>query len=134
MRLLVVGAALIAMAAALPGCVAPYGPSPSPFGFHLARVDLEDAKDRAVTGTLVGGTLGTGIGAAFAIDPGVGALYGAATGAALGAAIGVMTAQPIPDYAPIAIPREAVIPGFYDTWPPGYHPPPIEAETPPPPA
>lgn len=132
MRPMLVGAALIGLAAALPGCVAPYGPPP--LGFQLARVDPEDAEDRAVIGTALGATLGTGLGAAFAIDPGVGALFGAVSGAAIGAAIGVITAQPIPDYAPIVVPREAVIPGFYDTWPPGHHPPPIESQTPPPPA
>ena len=132
MRLTFVGAALIGLAAALPGCVAPYGPLPG--GFQLARVDPEDAEDRAVIGTWLGGALGTGLGATFALDPGVGALFGAASGAAIGAAIGAITAQPIPDYVPIAVPKEAVIPGFYDTWPPGYHVPPIESQTPPPPA
>jgi hypothetical protein len=137
MRLSVVGAALIGMAAALPGCVAPYGPppyAPAPFGIQLARVDPQDAEDRAVIGTALGATLGTGLGATFAIDPGVGALFGAVSGAAIGAAVGVITAQPLPDYALIAVPKEAVIPSFYDTWPPGYHPPPIEAQLPPPPA
>jgi hypothetical protein len=142
MRLMLVGAAVIGLAAALPGCVAPYGPPPAappaiglaPFGLHLARVDPADAEDRAVIGTALGATLGTGLGATFAIDPGVGALFGAVSGAALGAAVGVITAQPIPDYATIAVPREAVIPGFYDTWPPGYHPPAVESQTPPPPA
>ena len=37
MRLSFVGAALIGLAAVLPGCVAPYGPLPEPF--QLARVD-----------------------------------------------------------------------------------------------
>lgn len=132
MRLSIVGAALIGMAAALCGCAAPYGPPL--VSFELTRVDPEDAEERAVIGTALGATLGTALGAEFAIDPGVGALFGAVSGAAIGAAVGVMTAQPIPDYAPIAVPREAVIPSFYDTWPPGYHPPPIEAQTPPPPA
>ncbi len=132
MRLIGVAAMAIGFAAALSGCVAPYGPTPA--GFQLARVDPEDAEDRAVIGGVLGGALGTSVGAMFAIDPGVGALFGAASGAALGTAVGAMTAQPIPDYAPIAVPREAVIPGFYDTWAPGNHPPPIGSQTPPPPS
>ena len=45
-----------------------------------------------------------------------------------------MTASPIPSYRPLAVPATAVIPGFYDTWPPGYHTIPSNPETQPPPA
>jgi hypothetical protein len=36
---------------------------------------------------------------------------------------------PTPSYRPIAVPAEAVIPDFYDAWPPGYHSPPLNPET-----
>ncbi len=131
MRLLVVGAGLIGLAACLSGCVeGPYGPEPVAIG--MARVDPEDAADRALVGGVLGAALGTGLGASFALNPAIGAVVGIESGAAIGAAIGVMTAQPLPAYAPIAVPQEAVIPGFYDTWPPGSHPPPIASQTPPP--
>ncbi len=131
MRLMVVRAALVGLAAALSGCVAAGGPAP--VGFQVSRVDPEDAADRALVGSVLGTALGTGLGAAFAINPGIGAVVGAETGATLGAVAGAMTAQPLPGYAPIAVPTAAVIPGFYDTWPPGFHPPPIGSQTPPPP-
>ncbi len=130
MRLMVVRAALIGVAAALSGCVEVYGPAP--FGIELARVDPDDAADRALVGSALGAALGTGLGAAFSINPAIGSIVGAESGAAIGAAVGVMTAQPLPSYAPIAVPAASIIPGFYDTWPPGYHPPPIAAQTPPP--
>ena len=121
---------LIVVAAALSGCVEVQGPAP--LGIELSRVDPSDAAERAVVGAALGSALGTGIGASFAINPAIGTIIGAESGAALGAAAGVMTAQPIPDYAPIAVPTAAVIPGFYDTWPPGYHQPSIPSQTPPP--
>jgi len=130
MRLMVVQAALIGVVVAVSGCVEAYGPGPS--GVALARVDPDDAADRALIGSVLGTALGTGIGAIFSINPGIGAVVGAESGATLGAAAGVMTAQPLPDYAPIAIPTAYVIPGFYDTWPPGYHEPSIATRTPPP--
>jgi hypothetical protein len=130
MRLLLVRTVLIGLAAALPGCVGVYGPAPLDLG--LARVDLVEAGERAVVGAALGTALGTGLGASFAINPAIGAVVGAESGAAIGAAIGAATAQPLPDYAPIAIPTAAIIPGFYDTWPPGYHPPPVASQTPPP--
>jgi hypothetical protein len=99
---------------------------------ELARVDPDDAAERAVIGSVLGAALGTGLGASVALNPALGALIGVESGAGIGAAIGVMTAQPLPSYAPIAVPQQAVIPGFYDTWPPGYHPPPIGAQAPPP--
>jgi hypothetical protein len=97
-------------------------------------VDPEDAAERAVGGAAVGTALGVFIGTAGSINPAIGAVIGAETGAALGTAIGIATAAPIPSYHPIAVPAQAVIPRFYDTWPPGYHAPPGNPETVPPPA
>lgn len=130
MRLIVVRAGLIGLAVTLSGCVEVSGPAP--FGIAVARVDPEEAAERALVGAALGTALGTGIGATFSINPAIGAVVGAESGAALGAAVGVMTAQPLPAYAPIAAPSASAIPGFYDTWPPGSHPPPIAAQTPPP--
>lgn len=131
MRRMLVGAALMGLAAALSGCVEAYGPAP--FGIKLARVDPQDAAERALVGSVAGAALGTGLGATFAINPAIGAVVGAESGAAIGAAIGAATAQPIPDYAPVAASKVPVIPGFYDVWPPAYLPPPIGYEAPPPP-
>ena len=128
MRLLVVGGVLIGLAAVLSGCVEANGPAP----IGLARVDPQEAAERAVIGAALGTALGTGLGAVFAINPGIGAVVGAESGAAIGAAVGVMTAQPLPDCAPIPVERAALIPGFYDTWPPGFRPPPVATQTPPP--
>ena len=128
MRLMVVRGALIGFAAVLSGCVEPYGPAP----FELARVDPQDAAERALIGSVLGAALGTGIGAIVAINPAVGAVIGVESGALIGAAVGAATAQPLPSYAPIPIERAALIPGFYDTWPPGYRPPPVASQTPPP--
>jgi hypothetical protein len=129
MRLMVVRGAVIALAAAVSGCVAAYGPAP----IELSRVDPQDAAERALIGSVLGTALGTGIGAAFAINPAIGAVVGAESGATLGAVVGAATAQPLPDYAPIAVPQAAMIPDFYDTWSPGYRPPPVASQTPPPP-
>jgi hypothetical protein len=130
MRLLLVGAVVSGLAAALSGCAAPG--DTAPFGFGLSRVDPQEAAERAIVGAAVGTALGTGLGATFAINPAVGSIIGAESGAAIGAAVGVATAQPLPSYAPIAVPALPVIPHFYDTWPPGYYPPPVAAQTPPP--
>jgi hypothetical protein len=92
-------------------------------------VDPEDAAERAVAGAALGTALGTGLGATLAINPGVGSVLGAEIGAGLGAATGVITAAPVPDYEPIPVPTAAVIPGFYDGWPPGYHSSPDNPET-----
>jgi hypothetical protein len=119
MRLAALGAMAIA-AAVLSACVHP--------------VDPEDAAERAVAGMVLGSALGTGLGATFAINPAVGSVIGAESGATLGAAVGVMTAAPVPQYQPIVVPTAAVIPGFYDGWPPGYHAPPGNPETQQPPA
>ena len=140
MRLMVVQGVLIGLAAALSGCVGVYGPTavgpaplpPAPFGIELARVDPQDAAERALIGSVLGSALGTGIGAAFAINPAVGAVIGAESGAVIGAEIGAATAQPLPDYMPIAPPSAALIPDFYDTWAPGFRPPPVASQTPPP--
>src|SRR5712692_9306161 len=121
MRLMLVRTALIGLAAALSGCVEVYGPAP--FEIGLSRVDPVDAAERAIVGAALGTALGTGIGAAFSINPAIGAVVGAESGATIGAAIGAATAQPLPDYAPITVPTAAIMPGFYDAWPPGYRPP-----------
>jgi hypothetical protein len=130
MRLMFVGAGLIGLAATLSGCVE--AGDTLPFGLGLSRVDPTEAAERAVAGAAIGTALGVGIGASFAINPAIGSVIGAESGATIGAAVGVATAQPLPSYAPIAVPAEPVIPGFYDTWPPGYYQPPIAAQTPPP--
>jgi hypothetical protein len=117
------------VAAILSGCIS----AASVPSFTLARVDRDDAAERALVGGAAGAALGVAIGASFSINPAIGSVIGAETGGAFGAAIGAATAQPLPDYKPIAVPTAAVIPGFYDTWPPGYHPPPFASQTPPPP-
>jgi hypothetical protein len=135
MQLMVVRGALIGLAAALAGCVEVYGPAvvaPAPFVVELARVDPQDAAERALIGSVLGTALGTGLGAIFSINPGIGAVIGAESGAAIGAAVGAATAQPLPDYAPIAVPATVPIPAFYDTWPPGFRPPPVTSQVPPP--
>jgi len=127
MRLTVVRAALLlGVAAAGVGCSPTALPS-----FGVSRVDPEDVADRALIGAVAGSALGTGLGATFAISPAVGAIVGAEAGGGIGATIGVLTAQPIPAYGMVAAPEG--LPGFYDTWPPGDHPPPITAGAPPPP-
>lgn len=132
MRRIAIGAALVGLAAALAAC-APGYPGPGGPGVHVARVDPEDAADRALWGSALGAAMGAGVGATVAINPGLGALIGTEIGAPIGAVLGVATAQPLPDYKPIPITAAAVIPHYYDTWPPGYHLPPIAAGTPPPP-
>jgi uncharacterized membrane protein len=129
MRLNVVQVALLGLAAMASGCV-PVPPN-SPPGSGVVRVDPEDAADRALIGALAGAALGTGLGATFAISPAVGAIVGVEAGAGIGATIGVLTAQPLPSYTAVAAPEGP--PGFYDTWPPGYHAPPVTAGAPPPP-
>jgi hypothetical protein len=94
--------------------------------------DPNDAAQRMVGGAVWGAALGSALGAAFAINPGIGAPMGAATGAALGTLAGLLSAQQAVYYAPIAPPTAAVIPGFYDAWAPGSHPPPLDAMAPPP--
>ena len=132
MRLMVVRATLIGLAAAVSGCAPAYDGSAPP-GLTVPRVDPVEASERMVIGAALGTALGTGIGASFAINPAIGAVVGAETGATLGGLAGLATSQPLPDYRPIPPAEAAVAPGFYDTWPPGYHPPPLAAEAPPPP-
>jgi len=129
MRLFVVRAALLGFAAAASGCVPVYPNTPP--GDAVIRIDPEDAAERALIGAVAGAALGTGLGATFAINPAIGAVVGVEAGAGIGATIGVRTAQPLPSYSSVAIPEGP--PGFYDTWPPGYHPPPVSAGVPPPP-
>ena len=120
----------LGMAAVLSGCAMVYG---DPSGIRIARVDPEDAAERALTGAIAGTALGTGLGTILSINPAIGAVVGAESGATLGAGIGLLTAQPIPDYTPVEIPTAAVIPGFYDTWAPGNRPPATGSQVPPPP-
>jgi hypothetical protein len=122
MRLAAIGGIALALTAMLSAC-APY---------VQTSVDPEQAAERAVTGAVLGTALGTGIGSVFSINPAIGAVIGAESGAALGAAVGVATTAPIPSYQPVAVPAEAVIPQFYDGWPPGYHSSPGNPETQPP--
>ena len=117
MRLASVGVLAVVLSGSLSACV------PS---------DVQDRYQRAVVGAALGTALGTGLGATFAINPGIGAVVGAEAGAALGAAAGVLTAEPVPTYEPIPVPA-AAIPGFYDTWPPGYEGPALGTEAPRPP-
>ncbi|HEX3954634.1 MAG TPA: hypothetical protein VHW90_13730 [Stellaceae bacterium] len=121
MRLVVVGMAMLGLAAALSGCVEATGPSS--FDLSLARVDPEEAAERAAVGAVAGAIIGTGIGAIFAINPAIGSVIGIETGTTIGAVIGVITTQPLPAYAAIPVPTATVIPGFYDTWAPGDHQP-----------
>lgn len=140
MRLRVTGlAAAIALSAVLSGCTAPsgltfYGVGPNgAYPYRYPPLDPQEAAERGIAGAAAGAALGASIGAIVAINPGLGALVGTEIGAPLGAAIGVATTPPLPDYKPIAVPAATVIPGYYDRWPPGYHPPPLGSWTPPPP-
>jgi len=119
-------AVVIALGPLLPGCTEPYV-------LELSRVDPQEAAERSLQGAVLGAALGASLGAIVAINPGAGALIGTEIGAPVGAAIGYATTPPLPDYKPIAVPASAVIPGFYDRWPPGNHPPPLGSGVPPPP-
>jgi hypothetical protein len=105
-------------ALALPGCRA---------------TDPHNVPARAAVGTVVGATLGAGIGAAFAINPGLGAVMGVGIGALSGTIAGAMMSEPRISYGPVPARDIEAVPGFYDTWPPGYASPPIGREAPPPP-
>ncbi len=120
MRLPLGGAGALALVLALSGCLAGSG------------VDPQDAAPRAAAGAALGAGLGAGIGSVFAINPLVGAGIGAEAGGALGLAAGVATAQPAVVYAPVAVPQEAAMPGFYDGWAPGSQAPPAASTVPPP--
>jgi len=88
--------------------------------------------ERAAAGVVLGGALGAGIGAAIAINPALGAAIGGASGALIGATAGILSAQPGGGYRPIPPAAGAAIPSFYDSWPPGSHPPPAGTSVPPP--
>ena len=140
MRLYMTGlAAAVALGIGLPGCAGPtglvfYGVGPNgAYPYEFPRVDTEQAAERTVEGAAIGAALGASLGAIVAINPAAGALIGTEIGAPLGAAVGYATTPPIPDYKPIVVPASAVIPEFYDRWPPGYHPPPLGSSLPPPP-
>jgi hypothetical protein len=125
MRLAIIGAVAV-LAAGLSAC-APYTATP-----YYTAVDPEQATERAATGALIGAAIGAGIGATASTIPPAGAIAGAEIGSGIGAAVGVMTSAPPPTYDPIPVPQQAVIPGFYDNWPPGYHLPPTNTEAQPP--
>lgn len=135
MRFGITRLAVIGLGLALAGCAVPDNQAQQGFkAFAVGLgVDPQDAAGRAAEGAVLGATLGAGLGATFAINPGLGATIGTEVGGALGAAVGVATAEPLPRYAPIAIPAAAVKPGFYDAWPPGNIPPPTGSLAPPPP-
>jgi hypothetical protein len=123
---LAITAAIAVLVAGLSACE-PYAAPP-----YVTAVDPEQATERAAAGAVLGSALGAGIGAAFTPNPPVGAMAGAEIGGGIGAALGVMTSAPPPTYKPIPVPTQAVIPGFYDNWPPGYHLPPTNTEARPP--
>ena len=116
MRLAATGTIALVLTTMLSACAPP-------------RLDPEQTAERAVTGATLGAALGSGLGATVAINPLLGAWIGADTGATLGGAIGIITTPPLPDYKPIAVPTAAVIPNYYDSWPPGYGAPPSNPET-----
>lgn len=101
---------------------------------ELARAAPEEVAERALVGGALGAMIGAGLGAITTANPAFGALLGGSTGAAIGTVIGVATTPPLPGYTPIAVPARPVIPGFYDTWPPGYSSPPNGVQIPAPPA
>jgi hypothetical protein len=96
--------------------------------------DVQDPYQRTVAGALLGATAGAAIGAAVSLDPGFGAAIGTGAGVLVGGALGLATLDPPPTYAPIEIPATQIIPGFYDTWPPGNQSPALGGSVPPPPA
>jgi Glycine zipper len=137
MRLCMTG--MVALGVVLCGCTGPtgfvlYGVGPNgAYPYEFPRVDMEQAAERTIEGAAIGAALGASVGAMVAINPAVGALIGTEVGAPIGAAVAYATTPPLPDYRPIVVPAGAVIPGFYDRWPPGQHPPPVGSSVPPPP-
>jgi hypothetical protein len=132
MRLCLSRAVMVGVGLSLAGCVGASNQGFTGLSTQLG-VDPQDAAGRAVEGAILGATLGAALGATFAINPGLGATWGTEAGGALGAALGVATAEPLPAYKPIPIPAAIAMPSFYDTWPPGYVPPPAGTVAPPPP-
>jgi hypothetical protein len=100
---------------------------------EFIRADPEEVAERAFLGGILGGMLGAGFAATASANPAFGAIIGGPAGAAIGTVVGVATTRPLPSYTPVAVPAAPVIPGFYDTWPPGYRSPPTAAQVPPPP-
>ena len=100
---------------------------------ELIRADPEEVAERAFIGGVVGGMFGAGLAATVSANPAFGAMIGGPAGAVIGAAIGIATTKPLPSYAALPVPAAPAIPGFYDTWPPGYRSPSIGAQVPPPP-
>jgi|SRR5580658_6103910 hypothetical protein len=131
MRLSVTRAALVGLGLSLSGCVGVDNQGFNSVAVQLG-VDPQDAAGRAVEGAVLGATLGAAMGSIFAINPGLGAVIGTEVGGGLGAAVGIATAEPLPSYTPIPIPTAAVIPSYYDAWPPGFVPPPVGFMAPPP--
>jgi hypothetical protein len=125
MRLVITGAIAV-LAAGLSAC-APYAAPP-----YATAIDPEQATERAAAGAVLGSAIGAGLGATVSTLPPAGAIAGAEIGGGVGAALGVMTSAPPPTYDPIPVPTQAVIPNFYDNWPPGYHLPPTNTEAQPP--
>ncbi|HEX3881916.1 MAG TPA: hypothetical protein VHW66_04610 [Stellaceae bacterium] len=115
------GALALGLVLSLAACTEA-GPGPDP----------TDAAQKMAAGAIWGAALGSALGATFAINPGIGAPMGAMTGATVGALAGLMSAQQAVYYRPIALPAAPVMPGFYDAWAPGTHPPPLGAMAPPP--
>jgi hypothetical protein len=119
MRRAAVGVLAIALMGAVSACV------PS---------DVQDPYQRTLAGATLGALFGASVGSIVAIDSGIGAVIGTGAGGLVGAAAGLATVEPKPTYAPIQAPTAQIIPGFYDTWPPGYYPPTLGSEVAPPPA
>jgi hypothetical protein len=100
---------------------------------ELIRADPEEVAERALVGGSLGAMLGAGFAATVSANPAFGAIIGGPAGAVIGTVVGVATTRPLPSYTPVAVPATPAIPGFYDTWPPGYHWPPTGVQVPPPP-
>ena len=69
-RVGLIGAGLIGLAAALSACADAY--TPLPFDLTLSPVDPEEAAERAIVGAALGAGLGAGLGTMASINPGMG--------------------------------------------------------------